>query len=325
MKIVDQYNVAIHMIIYSTKSFQIFMELSEVRPGHVRNGEVSSVFHLSRNETHNFMKKHPQFTAVFTDKRLRYTKNFLVARNPYSRLFSSYIDQIFLLAKWKQAGHMGRNSKYKYCGTNVTFEEFLFAVSKGILLEKETDLHWAPIFSICLPCETKIDILAKYETFTYDIDEVLSYVGVRKSLIDSVKKASVEHNTDVANTGSLRNLVHSYFTRGRQIPKGCLSEAELAHKLWTSLHVQGYIHNEHQLPIYLFKTVHKNHTESVFFNEIMKATEKRKLTLSESFEQRKSWQLKFWKSVSIETVKLVQNAFYEDFIVFDYDMDVNNI
>lgn len=302
----------------STFWTQIFMALEGVQPVFEEDDEVNSVFDMPRIETHGLMKEHTELTMDFSDKRLKDTTSFLVARNPYSRLFSSYIDQVYLPTKWKNAGKMKKPSSQ--CGNDVTFEEFLVAISNYILLGYDTDLHWAPIFSICMPCESRIDLLAKQETFDDDAEQILRLVGVKKAVINNVKKASKEQLIDT----SIRTLLHHYIIRGHQAKTGCITELQLARKLWTAFQIQGYIHDNSKFPADLFQNVHQNNTETILRDAILKANTKNPISLEERSKQRQNWKLWFWRNISNKTIELIQSAFYEDFFVFDYRMDLND-
>lgn len=282
----------------------------------INDSELESMFNLPRDEAHGEMKKHKDLTMPFSDPRVQTTTSFLVSRNPYSRLFSSYIDQIFLPNKWKQAASMV-SKRNNDCGNDVTFNEFLKSISDTILKRTHTDLHWAPIFSICLPCESNIDLLAKQETFKEDADFILDQVGVSKAIRDEVDNAIGENIIE----NSLQTLVHTYVTKGHSVKSGCITEKELAERLWTAFQIQGYIHNQIKFPENKFKTVSKSEMEPTLLSAVLNAVNSRKLSSEEREAQRHAWKVHFWKQVSPETLNRVQDAYYEDFYIFGYDLD----
>ncbi|XP_045170799.2 carbohydrate sulfotransferase 10-like [Mercenaria mercenaria] len=306
----------------STFWTQVFMTLAGIKP---KDGK--SLFDIPRDESHETMKEHEELTLNIHDKRIKETTSFMVARNPYSRLFSSYIDQIFLPNKWYAATFMisgAKNPERKKCGSDVTFDEFLRAVSGFTIRHMSNDPHWAPIFSICLPCETNIDILAKQETFNEDAEYILNVAGVEQTTRHEVKR--VLKNNYIEH--SLSTLVHTYVTKAhdrKMIRKGCISESKIAERIWNAFQIQGYIHNDIQFPEENFKSSSASETEQTLTKLVLEAAEKRLLTSEERNKQRHNWQVHFWKKVAPATLQKVQDAYYEDFHVFQYDLDPNTM
>lgn len=306
----------------STFWTQVFMTLAGVKD---QNGK--SIFEIPRDESHDAMKMHEELTVDIHDSKIKGTTSFLVARNPYSRLFSSYIDQIYLPNKWYAASFMifGNNAHgRRKCGSDVTFNEFLGAVTTYMLKYWPNDLHWAPIFSICLPCETSIDILAKQETFNEDAEYILNITGVPKSIRDEVNRALEDNFIE----RSLSTLVHTYVTKAhdpKMIKKGCISELKIAERIWTAFQIQGYIHNDIEFSEELFQSSSATETEQKLSKLVLEAAERRPLTPKERALQRHNWQIHFWKQVTPNILQKVQDAYYEDFNVFQYDLDPNKM
>ena len=301
----------------STFWTQVFMTLGNISPVAKKDMQKETMFDKPRDEVHQEMKKHSNLTMPFSDSRVHTTTSFLVTRNPYSRLFSSYIDQIFLPNKWLQAAKMVKSAERRECGSDVTFEEFLNYISSGILKGGSCDLHWAPIFSICLPCNTDINFVAKQETFNEDAEYILNYVGVEQPVKDEVKRAVGQNLIE----NSLGTLVHTYVSKGHSTKKGCITEKDLAKKLWTAFQIQGYIYNGIQFPEHKFQDVSQANIKGILLNAVLDAVHKRKLSSAEREKQRHAWKVHYWQQVSKTTLDLVQDAYYEDFHVFGYNID----
>ncbi|XP_052806298.1 carbohydrate sulfotransferase 12-like [Mya arenaria] len=302
----------------STFWTQVFLSLHGVNRRQGKQDADDTVFDLPRDAAHGKMKQHGNITTKSVE-RLNGTTSFLVARSPYSRLFSSYIDQIYLPNKWNIARSMG--IKGDKCGNNVTFGQFLMSISSKILDRKLTDLHWAPIYSICMPCDYKIDMVAKQETFNDDVEYILDKANVEQHIRDEVNKAINEQNLI---EHSLQTLVGTYVTKGHHrpiIPKGCVSEKELARRIWHAFQIQGYIHNDVEFPEREFNDVTEEETEARLQKAVNEAVERRKLSGGERAAQRHAWMVKFWKGVSSEVLKMSHDAYYEDFFMFGYDID----
>ena len=298
----------------STFWTQVFMTLLGIQPDY--SDKVESVFKVPRDKAHETIKQYTNILLELDDKRIHSTTSFLVARNPYSRLFSSYIDQIYLPNKWFQARIMIGDRKRQKCGNDITFNEFLLFISTSMIRNYYMDLHWSPIFSICLPCQTKVDIIAKQETFAEDTEYILNLVGVDKETVEEIKEAA---NEDSAT--SITSLIHTYVEKGHMISKGCISENKLAKRIWHAFQIQGYIHNDISFPSDKFKNVLPSKLKTRLTETILAAIEDRKLTSQERANQRQEWKTSFWREVSNITLAKVQDAFFEDFLAFQYDID----
>lgn len=299
----------------STFWTQVFMTLLGIKPEYSK--DVESAFQIPRDEAHQTIQLFKNILMELNDKRIHSTTSFLVARNPYSRLFSSYIDQIYLPNKWDKARKMIGDKNRRKCGNDITFNEFLSYISTAMIRNYYMDLHWSPIYSICLPCQTKVDILAKQETFAEDTEYILNLVGVDKAIVDKVKRAAAAS----ADENTIPSLVHTYVVKGHDVEKGCISEVALAERIWHAFQIQGHIHNDITFPRETFKNVAGSQLETVLTYTIMSAIENKKLTSSERANQRQNWKVSFWNKVSNKTLGKVQDAFFEDFLVFQYDLD----
>lgn len=326
----EKYNLSYCRVakVGSTFWTQVFMTLAGIKPIDRIANEGKTMFDMSRDESHEAMKTHTDLTIGINDKRIHSTTSFLVARNPYSRLFSSYIDQIYLPNKWYVATFMvlkgSRKGQQKRCGSDVTFNEFLSAISTYMLKNLPNDPHWAPIFSICLPCVTNVDILAKQETFNEDAEYILNVAGVDQSVQDEVKRVLGEEYIENA----LSTLVDTYVNKAhdpKMIRKGCISESKIAERIWTAFQIQGYIHNDVAFPAKKFKSSSLFETKRILSKLVLQAMDERPLSGEERNAQRHTWKLRFWKQVSIKTLQKVQSAYHEDFLVFQYDLDPNEM
>lgn len=131
-----------------------------------------NVFHINRNAIHGHKEIHIQ-TVPKSDTKV------LVTRDPYTRLYSAFIDKYYLL------GRLGRTlmkdinaSSYQkggnICGYNVSFNQFLDFVAKTALSGKELDEHLVPVSDLCDACAVKYDIVIRQETLNSDTLYLLS-------------------------------------------------------------------------------------------------------------------------------------------------------
>jgi hypothetical protein len=212
----------------------------------------------------------------------------------------------------------------KRCGNDVTFDEFLNAISRYAIQKMPNDLHWSPIFSICKPCDTNIDIIAKQETFNEDTEYILNLAGVDSHIREEVTNVL---KADYAKY-SLRNLIYTYVTKAHDpenIKKDCITEIQIAERIWKAFQIQGYIHNDLKFPSDKFSNSTPADTILNLSELVLEAVDAHPLSSSKREQQRRNWSIHFWKHVSPATLEMVQDAFFEDFFVFQYDMDSMSI
>ena len=88
---------------------------------------------------------------------------FMFARDPYTRVWSAYVDKLLLPNMWLSTGReivarrANASARSLDCGHDVTFREFV----EYIVHQSETtgsgrlNGHWRPIQYVCDPCQFK--------------------------------------------------------------------------------------------------------------------------------------------------------------------------
>ena len=153
----------------------------------------------------------------------RISRTVLVSRDPYTRLFSAFIDKMFLPLMYGAAVSIVQrqrmpNNRNISCANDITFEEFLSDIIDGAREGKSLNRHWAPQFALCNPCEINVLSLVKQETFSADVEYVLKEVGVAKDEFDVIHDALHDHNIDVTIPG----IVATIPARAAHAVKNCM-------------------------------------------------------------------------------------------------------
>merc|ERR1719331_1502085 len=81
-------------------------------------------------------------------------------------------------------------NQYKHGKTIPTFKEFVSFVIDEFRSGNELDMHWAPAYSFCNPCQVNLNTILKFETLNEDTQYVLNKIKAPKSLIASTQKNS---------------------------------------------------------------------------------------------------------------------------------------
>ncbi|KAK3769686.1 hypothetical protein RRG08_004937 [Elysia crispata] len=221
-----------------------------------------SMYNISRHSIHATSRNGQLFSNQYHNWT-NYPIRFTVARDPFSRLLSSYLDKVYLPDFWgtemlpiihRRKKNNERSKKdfmrihfdnmaflfdknYKNlstfedmrCGKYVTFAEFV----KGGFRRKEP--HWMPLSEICNPCKFNVTHLSYMETFTEDARTILDHLGLDGLLDYLDKDTQVNNELRMIVDYNFRTL--RYSTHVRQ----CVSAQELAYRLWNNFRWRGYI------------------------------------------------------------------------------------
>lgn len=253
-----------------------------------------------------------------TDRDIINNKNgytFMFARNPYSRLYSAYIDKFFLPDFWrgagpifaKRSGTSHRSHAKQSCPDDISFEEFADFVIDSILNRQQVNRHWAPEAWVCNPCSFPFDFIGNIETFSEDSKHILAHFGISDILPSN--SSSYQMNEEV------ETLIIYNFDILRKLPKGCLTGKALAYRLWTTFQINGYILKESKFPSYIPKNVNVQSFKEIVSRE-MRANY---LSKEESQTQRRAALAHAYAGLSTRTLNGLVKAYEIDFESFDYD------
>ncbi|KAL3866680.1 hypothetical protein ACJMK2_043961 [Sinanodonta woodiana] len=280
---------------------------------------------------------HPDYNAILSQKRVKVHKTvqFIershgetgrfvqVARNPFSRLYSAYIDKIYLplfqpaiINIERRKSRTLRNITVKGdCANEITFQEFLEYISateeKGLMLNP----HWRPVNSMCGTCSQNVILLVKQESFVKDVQFTLRYIGVDEERYEILSEAMTSKRTELTLPGIVETVLNVYFRPGR-----CMDGREIARRIWVSFQIQGYIDDLLDFPEKLFDPevwdVSRNGT---YISDIVLRTIKTyPLSREESQQQRQTFLRSAYMSVDKNVIKRIIEIYSKDFELFQY-------
>ena len=235
---------------------------------YLKHSELSSSF--GKYETH-FVDSHlyPKFNmkdAKFA-KLVMGSLRGMTVRNPYTRLWSAYIDKFILPDFWTLRGKMiieqfrkDPSEKSLRCGHDVTFREFIkYVVSTGHDMQTaDQDRHWMPASDICDPCVFKPELINKQETFLGD----LTYTLKKANLQDMLPKIVTENPTEFEIKDEIDYNSKMYYKF-----KNCTDKRHLAERIWAAYKLNAYIPGDEPFP----KSIDKDTVTAESLHEIVKA------------------------------------------------------
>lgn len=291
---------------------RIFMTLQGYQQNRIEEWEhttrVYKIFQKSRNTLHSykpfFSPRLPEETSV----------KVIVSRNPYSRLFSAFIDKIYLLDKDRISHTIAQeNGKTNFsCGHNVTFQEFLDYVVSRAADGKEINRHWAPVYLLCHPCDVRYDVIGKVETLTEDIKYTLNQARVSKTARNKLL-------TILQNKTSTFGVLSTYMSKWNNKRKICPKLKEYLLKIWTALKYQGDIKHDIPFPTNAFSPLlTKNPDTPNIIDVFVQFVKRYKPTSEERKLQRRRALVEAYRSIKRSTIRRIQELYKLDFLLFRY-------
>lgn len=258
---------------------------------------------------------------------------FMFVRNPYSRLWSSYIDKHFLLDFWNTEGPMiahyfreGDGSRGTYSGDkwrsnctsgNITFAEFLtYIADTGQRAPGKLNEHWRPLEYLCDPCVFCPHLIGRMETFREDSALVLRQMNLTWVLNSLDNKLTTLRQLEALtkdNFGYLRGD----WKRDPTVYYYCVNNTSLALQLWSAFQMYGYLPNHWTFPMDQFTT---QLTEDNFMEIILSAFELlSQEDLKSLSKQRKLAMESAYRSVPLDVLERIASLYSYEFAAFEYD------
>ena len=290
-----------------------------------------NVFRFLYNETGGVKVKHPNeiprmithygksikakpYTLKDAEKVLPHTLRFFFSREPYSRLWSAYVDKFILPDYWCTEGRriVNRRNKHgsspdpKSCAKDISFREFLNHVATSSV--DSLDDHWCPVSYMCDPCNFRPDVIGAMETFAKDSHFVLSQVNLGYLLDNYDKRQHIEDEMAMLTDYNFALMNRSYC-------KHCTTPDDIAVRLWKTFKINGYLSLDSELPPEKLKGINAKS-----FMAIARETyRKRPNSWEEVKVQRRNALIDAYKSVPPSTMNQLKSMYETDFLMFNYE------
>jgi hypothetical protein len=289
-------------------------------------GNTKKVLNLSRGDIHN--GRADNFRKIMPLKSLKDYTVLIMARNPYSRLYSAYVDKIYILNTFSLCKDVisklfGTNAQKNNCKFDISFEQFLeYYLEKGGHSEEG---HYGPIVSKTIGkkiCNLENIIIVKQETFSDDVDHAFKTVHVKgreyNAIYDSLNSKNTE--TNIASiVKTVYNKFSSYIQRG-----SCLTWKNIAKKLWKSFQIQGYIRDRSNFPETKYENSDDYKSAEYLIKVIMQEVDAKPLTHQEKMEQRNNALMKAYSGVNKKYLREIQDRYAMDFNLFQYGTNLKD-
>ena len=290
------------------------------------SNKVTSPLDIPRH----FVHKNTTLLNV-SNKRLQIRKlkntqeTFMFTRDPYSRVWSAYLDKLFLSDFWLGVGVSVIKSERKdatrhslVCGDDVTFEEFI----RYILSQPKqlfTKNHFAPVHAICDPCSVNFTYIGKLETFKDDVYHILKGTGLNFHL-----EGDLFNDTASDEIKTLSEDYLGMHKLGRK--QMCKNVTLICERLWSVFQMNGYIGYEIPFPSDLLDTsMNINDLKQTFISHAISEHKNGRAVHEFWKTQRRQSLVRAYKELPLELLKQFQAAYEKDLELFGYSESPKDI
>ncbi|XP_014786519.1 uncharacterized protein LOC106880878 isoform X1 [Octopus bimaculoides] len=188
-------------------------------------------------------------TKMLTEKQLEKVqgeyKFVLFVRDPYKRLFSSYVDKVFsrydywsgFSRKLIKESRPSAPDKSKKCGTDATLTDLIRYLVSQISEGKSMDSHFMPTHFITNPCSVKYDFIGKLENFKTDAATIFSKLHVEyQSILDEIDSGTIKDELE-----DVVNIVSGLKNNKKLNKNPCFDIHNFTRRMWRKLQIKGLI------------------------------------------------------------------------------------
>ena len=229
---------------------------------------------------------------------------------------ASFWENTIYKGEFKTQFYYSSDYDFAYCKVpkgGSTFWTQTFSAYDGKTLDK----HWAPIFSLCRPCEVNRFVLVKQEYFAKDVEHVLHGVRVEQDKLDTIMKGLYDHRVDDTVPGIVATVMYKIGVQPNVI--ACLGWKEVVRRIWVSCQIQGYIQENIPFPIERINTTSQYENSTLLINIIMDTIAANPMTPAVSKKQRRNALVNAYETIRSETIHAIQEVYREDFELYNYD------
>ncbi|XP_050409139.1 uncharacterized protein LOC126824037 isoform X2 [Patella vulgata] len=287
-----------------------------------KKGHVSSPYKITKMEAHlspKFKMADHNFRYPLDQRLIMSTRRFMFVREPFTRLWSVYIDK-FILAdnyfwsfygpKVARINNMVILPALKPC-YHFTFRHFInFVVATGVNPDDMND-HIRPIHRLCNPCDFKPHFVGKLETMTSDSDIVLNSMNVTWGEPTSGK----DHRT----YQEMKTIIEFNFhiVKDLRLLSRCLNPVSLGKRLLRAFVLNGYIPlSEESVLIEKLPLMKERLLDLVW--GVYRSTNRTQAMVK---AQRQELKIKAFQTIPLQLMHKLQQIYLMDFELFDYRLD----
>lgn len=241
---------------------------------------------------------------------------FIFTRDPYHRLFSTYIDKMYApnsvfweyTAKRAIKKVRSNGRYYTGCGADITFVELVKYLNT--LHPNNYNEHLMPATGKCDVCGVDYDVIGKMETFSSDAMYILNKTGLLGKQIVFYDMRT-EHKIDYIIDAVVRGFRLKHVRRSAWI--NCVSTHAGYQRIWRQIQIAGLIEKTRDYPLT------SAGSEAITVTEyINMALEAHRHSSGLSMLNKKEAYLQAYAQLSPRDLEAIREKYLDDFYTFGY-------
>ncbi|XP_059158538.1 uncharacterized protein LOC131942657 [Physella acuta] len=246
-------------------------------------------------------------------------KNLMFVRDPWSRLFSAYVDKLYspnprYWTKWGVPAvkkfRQNPSELSLRCGHDVTFSEFLLHhLSPG---QGQMDADLLPAVDLCRPCTVPYDYIGHTTVFERD----LSYVFTNW-LDGKTSQTGLHTLAEDFVINEIEDSVLSPFQEWSEAITQCMSKLSAARRIWRRLQFRGIISTNLSFPSNITQQVIQDMNAYDFIDILTSAAQKSRAYQNLRQQKRKVY-TKAYMSISSSLMNRINQVYDLDFKMFNF-------
>ncbi|XP_021367994.1 carbohydrate sulfotransferase 10-like isoform X2 [Mizuhopecten yessoensis] len=251
------------------------------------------------------------------------TKGVVVSRDPYSRLFSAFVDKYHLLRFVQAARSLAQSLGKGYfiteagkCGYKVSFQDFVDSVTTKALQGSKINRHWSPVYTMCRVCDVEYQYAIQQETLTRDTEYIIKQLNISNEIKTTLTQMFHGPGPNKTMEGVIQTMWSAIDSPAM---RACCSN-KLAYfmKMWEGFKMQGYIRTNVSFP---FSSFQKNNSVNVegITKAVLAAMNTNPLSSTERKAQRRQALVQAYAGMPRRIIAQIQEMYRMDFHLFGYD------
>ncbi|XP_060075091.1 carbohydrate sulfotransferase 9-like [Ylistrum balloti] len=284
---------------------------------------ASKAFSIPRHKIHSMSggltKRLP------TEHEQLKTNGVVVSRDPYSRLFSAFIDKYYLLRFVQNAKSLAKSlgkgffmTEVGKCGYNVSFQDFVDSVTTTALQGRGINRHWSPVYTMCRVCDVEYQYVIQQETLTRDTEYIINQLEISNETKTTLTRMFHGSGTNKTMAGVIETMWSAI--DGPAMRACCSNKLAYFMKMWEGFKIQGYIRTNIAFPLSAFQGKNSVNVKNIT-NAVLKAMSTNPLSSTERKTQRRQALVDAYVGMPKRIISQVQEMYKMDFYLFGYDVN----
>ncbi|XP_033744114.1 carbohydrate sulfotransferase 9-like [Pecten maximus] len=253
------------------------------------------------------------------------TKGVVISRDPYSRLYSAFIDKFYLLRFPQNAKTLAQSlgkgfyiTKAGKCGYDISFRDFLDSETTKALQGGHINRHWCPVYTLCRVCDVEYQYVIQQETLTRDTEYIINQLNIRNDIKATLTKMFHGSGTNKTMEGVIETMWGAHDSKMMRVC--CTKKLAYFMKIWEGFKIQGYIRSNISFPLSAFQTENSVNAKGIT-KAVLIAMNTHPLSSTERKTQRRRALVKAYADMPKRIIAQIQEMYKMDFYLFGYDVN----